>query len=313
MIPERERLQMETEEDARKLLEAQNLGKANTVLPEQTENNYSIVGDLGWSIINLRTLPSQGIFYPENTIITIRSADSAEIRHWSTLDENDLNSMDNALNRIIERCCKIRVDGILRSYNDIKEIDRFYIVFSIRELTFSKGENNIRATFDCKICKKTDTVDIRKEMISYYIPDEKLQQRFSSEEKCFHLKLKNGEELKLFLPSLGVMSFIKQYIKQKNEAKEQFDEAFIKWAPFLFKEWKTLNDSVYHNALQNSFAWGTDKISVMEWFCTSMKQTVNPIIKHKCSACGTEVSAPLSFPGGIRSLFIISDISDKLL
>ena len=276
--------------------------------------NTTIIEDIGWIKVNLESLPSQGAFYPVGTDITIRAASAAEIRHWSTIDENDLLGIDDALNRIVDRCCKVKFPKTMGSFKDLKEIDRFFIIFAIREYTFKKGENALNVTFSCKGCGKNETKSIIKEMISYYVPSEELQIRFSEDERCFHLKLTNGEEIKLYLPTLGVMAFIKGYIREKTQNKVEYDSAFLKWAPFLFPDWRILNESTYTKKLQDSFVWSLDMISVIDWFVNEMQKTVKDAdLKNQCSGCGTEVVAPLSFRGGIKSLFLISDISSKLL
>ena len=286
------------------------LGKASHFDDVESPN---VVNDLGWIRIKPETLPSQGIFYPAGSEITIRSASAAEIRHWSTIDEDDILSMDSALNRIMERCCKIRLGSGMGSYKDIKELDRFFIIFAIRELTFKKGENQLNISFTCETCSQVDEKSIVKEMLSYYTPDPKLQSRFDEDQRCFHLKLTNGEELRLYLPSLGVMNYIKTYVSDKIQKKQAYDKAFLKWAPFLFNNWRNLDDAFYTKAIQDSQSWGTDKISVIDWFVTSMQHTVKAEIVNSCSSCGAEATAPISFLGGIKSLFLISDIASKLL
>lgn len=315
----------QTEEQAKQLFERQmnaqtsqteeaqtrnSLGKASSLIVEEAP---SVINDLGWVRVKPETLPSQGIFYPDGTEITIRAASAAEIRHWSTIDEEDILSMDDALNKIMEKCSKIRLGKIMGTYKDIKEIDRFFIIFAIRELTFKKGENSLNISFNCNNCGKVDQKSIVKEMLSYYTPVPELETRFNEELRCFHLKLKNGEEMKLYLPSLGVMNFIKNYVREKVQGKQDYDKAFLKWAPFLFPDWRSLNDAVYNKTLQDSYSWGTDKISVADWFVTQMQGTVKAEIKNECSVCGEEATAPISFPGGIKSLFLVSDITSKLL
>ena len=112
----------------------------------------TVVEEIGWIRLKPETLPSQGIFYPQGTEITIRAASAGEIRHWSTLDEDDLLSLDDALNRVAEKCCRIKFPTMMGSFKDIKEIDRFFIVFAIREFTFKRGENNLTTTFKCVKC-----------------------------------------------------------------------------------------------------------------------------------------------------------------
>ena len=287
--------------------------KINSLGKVQIYEQPTVMEDIGWIRVNLHTLPSQGIFYPEGTEITIRAAGAAEIRHWSTIDEEDLLSLDDALNRIVDKCCKIRFPRQSGSFKDIKEIDRFFIVFAIREYTFKKGENQLNVTFECKSCGKTETRPIIKEMLAYYAPSEELQTRFNFEERCFHLRLTNGEDIKLYLPTLGVMSFIKGYIREKAQTKDDYDKAFLRWAPFLFPDWRMTNTTTYTQFLQESFTWSLDKISVVDWFVDKMQKTVDANLKHECTGCGSEVEAPLNFPGGVKSLFLLSNIPSKLL
>ena len=286
------------------------LGRARSVVEEETK---TVIEDIGWIRVKLDTLPSQGYFYPQGTEITIRAASVGEIRHWSTIDDEDLLSLDDALNRLVDRCCKVRFPRMMGSFKDLKEIDRFFIVFAIREYTFKRGENALSATFNCKTCGKTETRNIVKEMLSYYVPADELQPRFSEDERCFHLRLTNGEDIKLYLPTLGVMSFIKGYIREKTQNREEYDKAFLKWAPFLFPDWRLLNEGVYTKTLQESYAWSIDKISVVDWFVDQMQKTIKAELKHECSGCAAEVTAPISFRGGVISLFLVSDIASKLL
>lgn len=317
--------QNDFQDEARRLIEEKE--KNLSVIPEETpgekkslgkvhlheEDTKTLIEDIGWIRIKPETLPSQGIFYPEGTEITIRAAMAAEIRHWSTIDEDDLLSLDDALNRIVDKCCKIRFPRQMGNFKDLKEVDRFFIVFAIREYSFKKGENSLNVSFDCKNCGKQDTRPIVKEMLAYYSPAEELQPRFSEEERCFHLRLQNGEEIKLYLPTLGVMSYIKGYLREKAQAREEYDKAFLRWAPFVFPDWRLLNAASYHKTLQDSYAWSLDKISVVDWFVDKMQKTVNTNLKHECIGCGTEVEAPLNFRSGVKSLFLVSDISSKLL
>jgi hypothetical protein len=307
---EAKRLIAEKESQGSNEPQKNSLGK---VASYQEEEKTTIIEDIGWIRVKLDTLPSQGIFYPQGTEITIRAASAGEIRHWSTIDEEDLLSLDDALNRIVDRCCKVKFPRMMGSFKDLKEIDRFFIVFAIREYTFKKGENTLNVTFSCKSCGKQDSRHIIKEMLSYYTPAEELQPRFSEDERCFHLRLSNGEDIKLYLPSLGVMGFIKGYIREKAQSREDYDKAFLKWAPFLFADWRLLNDGSYHKMLQETYAWSLDKISVVDWFVDQMSKTIKAELNHSCSSCGSEVAAPISFRGGVKSLFLISDISSKLL
>ena len=74
---------------------------------------------LGYHTIPTLSLPSGGMFYPEGTEISIRSAKVAEIRHFSTIDEANVLDIDEKLNQILESCIRITSANKRLSYKDI--------------------------------------------------------------------------------------------------------------------------------------------------------------------------------------------------
>jgi hypothetical protein len=72
----------------------------------------SQANELGWKNIPVKILPSRGDFYLSGFELAIRSASVAEVRHWSTIDENDMLSVDDQLNYILERCTRVRINGV---------------------------------------------------------------------------------------------------------------------------------------------------------------------------------------------------------
>jgi hypothetical protein len=67
-----------------------NFGKAQSVSPGF---------DTGWKNLPVEILPSGGIFYPEGTKLAIRSAEVKEIRHFSTIDDDDRLDRSNTCSR----------------------------------------------------------------------------------------------------------------------------------------------------------------------------------------------------------------------
>jgi len=309
------------EENARKIIEngegpasytaeaeIKSLGKAQKF---QHPEESLLAGDIGWKNVPLENLPSQGLFYPDGTEVTIRAASVAEIRHWSTIDENDALGIDDMLNFVIERCCRIRMSDRPANFKDLKEIDRFYLLFAIRDFTFKNGENRLYTTYQTEDGSE-ERVEITKDAINYFKPDEKLMKFYNADRKCFVFEMKNGEVFDLHFPSLGVMSFIKNYAKIKAQRSQKFDKAFLKYAPFLIPEWKGLTDREYEKALQDSLSWSIQKISLMDKITQMLANSVNPEVVYMNDR-GEEAAIPLSFRGGIKSVFLIPDILDELV
>ncbi|MFM2010743.1 MAG: hypothetical protein RLZZ479_1134 [Bacteroidota bacterium] len=285
------------------------IGKAQKFL--HIEDDTLLAAEIGWKNIPMESLPSKGLFYQDTTQVAIRAASVAEIRHWSTMDDNDLLSTDDMLNFIIEKCCRIKVPGKPGNYRDLLEIDRFYLIFAIRDFTFKNGENKlmINVTDNDGFEEK---IEVTKDLLDYFNPDERLMNYYDSTEKCFKIRMKNGESFNLYLPTLGTMNFIKSYIKQKQQANKNFDKAFVKYAPFLFPEWKTLTQAAYDKAMQDSLTWSIQRISVLDKLIEILTSYINPQIKYISSGGGEKVS-PLNFPGGFKSIFLISDIFGELV
>jgi hypothetical protein len=285
------------------------LGKAQKFVEVFDED--PIANEIGWKPIPLENLPSGGIFYPEGSQLAIRSASVAEIRHWSTLDENDLLGVDDMLNYIVEKCVRLKIPGKPGSFKDVYEIDRFYLIFAVRDYTFKSGENKmmVRVTTPEGL---EENVEVTKEGLDYFNPDERLMRYFDPEDKSFQIRMKNGEEFRMYMPTLGTMSFIKSFIKQRQQSGVSFDKTFIKYAPFLFKEWKIMNQQGYDKAVTESYTWSLKKISVLDKLVEILTASVNPKIRY-VSEGGQEGTAPLNFQSGVKSIFLISDIFDELV
>lgn len=272
-------------------------------LPGKKE--YSMGNNLGWIPLKMEDFPSRGLFYPKNSKISIRSATGGEIRHWSTLQEDDLSALDDMLNYIIERCVTIKPgdpkEGHL-SWKDIKEVDRFYILLAIHELTFPEGENKLQV-------KVSDTkkIDVVKDMISYITLDPKLMKYYNEEERCFVLKLKKGGNIiKLDIPCVGVTQWLKNYIIRKQSLEEYIDEDYLTFAPFIIRNWRGLTEDIYSKFVEDSHKWDVTTISLLVKFKEIFADTLDPIITY-IDEGGAEQVAPLNFQGGIKSLFLISD------
>ena len=286
------------------------LGKAQKFTNYETEDDI-LAAEIGWKNVPMDSLPSQGMFYANGTQVAIRAATVSEIRHWSTIDENDLLGLDDMLNFIIEKCCRIKVPGKPGTFKDLKEIDRFYLIFAIRDYTFKNGENKLYVTVTDDDGQE-QKIEVTKDSLDYFNPDEKLMKYYKQEDQCFDIQMKSGEKFKIYLPSLGIMTFIKNYIKNKQQASQNFDKTFIKYAPFLFSDWKILNQASYDKSVQESFTWSLQKISVMDKLVELLSSSISPAVRYQSSG-GGEGRTPLNFQGGVKSLFLISDIFDELV
>ena len=93
----------------------------------------------------------------------------------------------------------------------------------------------------------------------------------------------------------------------------EIDESFIKIAPFLFDEWRNLDFVQIMRKMDDSDNWSKEEFSLYYELCETIKIGTELDININCPTCGAEVTAPITFPGGFKSLFVISDIFRELL
>jgi hypothetical protein len=268
--------------------------------------------------LNLNLLPSGGRFYREDFQIHIRASRVNEIRDFSTVDEENLKDVDDKLNSILVSCIKIMYGSQKGSYRDILEEDRIYIILAIRELTFKNGEAKImmpvgKNKCSTPSCKSQESVELRTETLQFNNVEELVDKYYDHSNRCYSITTKNYGELILAPPTIGVMRAITDYVRKREEDNKSWDKSSLAILPYIQREWRGFNDKEIFSAMTAFQGWDTGKYSLIYRLIEKMKIGIKPEFVYPCQSCGGEVAVPLSFPGGIKSLFIVQDISSELL
>ncbi len=268
--------------------------------------------------LDLFQLPSGGRFYREDFEIHIRAARVGEVRDFSTVDEENLKDVDDKLNSVLVSCTKIMYGSQKGSYRDLLEEDRIYVILSIRELTFKNGEAKILMPVGKKkcttpSCKAQENVELKTENLQFNHVDELIERYYDNVNRCYTVPTKNHGELTLAPPTIGVMRAITDYVRKREEENKSWDRSSIAILPYIQREWRGFNDREIFSAMTAFQGWDTGKYSLVYRLIEKMKIGIKPEFVYPCQSCGGEVTVPLSFPGGIKSLFIIQDISSELL
>lgn len=260
--------------------------------------------NLGWVTIEVSSLPTEGLFYPEGAKIRIKAARGAEIKHWSTMNDQDLKNVaqiDDIINYIIERCVRIDFGVPGSSWRDLKDVDRFYLLLCVQELTFPNGENELMVPIS-----ENKEIPLQKEMIDFIHIPEDIMRYYSPEQRCFVFKMKTGREINMYIPSIGVNQWCNNYAYTKSQINEGFDRDFIQFAPFLIADVRRLNVRTYEDMITDSQGWSTKEWSLIAYVRDSLMAAAEAKIKYT-NESGSEVSIPLNFRGGIKALFTIQD------
>ena len=268
------------------------------------ENGLRYRDNLGYMRIELNSLPTGGLFYPEDTIIRIRAARGSEIKHWSTMNDQDINQIsqvDDILNYIIEKCVSVDMPNKPgSSWKDLKDIDRFYLLLAIREFTFLQGDNELMVPIS-----ENKSIPVTKEMIDFIkIPDE-IMKHYSPEEKCFVFHLTN-KDIRMYIPSLGASQWLKNYAQSKVNAREGFDSDFLIFAPMLINDFRLLSQRAYEAMVEETSMWSVQEWSLISYVRDTLAAASEPKLTYH-DEDGKEVTIPLTFRGGIKALFTIQD------
>jgi len=292
-------------------IESKGLGKVNMDNFGQARPDKSADQFLGWMVLDQEELPSKGKFYPHETVIKIRSARAAEIRHFSTMDENNYIDMEEKLNHIVEMCTQITAGDKRLSYKDVLEEDRIVLLLSIRDLTFPEPENKLILKGKTEHTKQTVDIELASRyLVATQVPNE-IEAYYSSKERTYVIKTRSAGEVRMRPPSIGVMQEITKYLKDRQEKEVEFDKAFIQVLPYITPDWRQLNLPKIFSLEVDYKAWDQNKFMVIYRLAEKMKIGVETTLEMEFD--GEIAKAPLDFPGGIKSLFIISDLAGELL
>jgi len=287
------------------------LGKAQNFLNENGDGEPALLP--GYHEIWAENFPSKGLFYPEGSRFFIRAAAVKEIRHFSTIDEKDPWSVDEALNEIVKSCLMMRLPGKQASYKDLREEDRIHIIMTIRDLTFVEGENKLAINVTCSDCNHVNEILIKNDSFETYEPSEKIMKYYDSERKIFAVETKSLGIIEIVPPSIGVMGEVTKFIRKSQQEGKKIDASFVKTLPYMVIDWRGLNEQKIKNLEIEYMQWSSTKYQTFSALSEMCKVGVKEQLFKICDKCGTELRTAIMFPGGIKSLFIVSDISGELL
>jgi hypothetical protein len=272
--------------------------------PLSAENRAQRVEDrlnrLGYHEIDIKTLPTAGLFYSDDTKISIRAAKGEEIKHWSTMDETEIQSVEAAWSYMIEKCVQVKSEKG-GNWRDIVGIDRLYLLLAIRELTFVDQENGLMVSVS-----DTKDIPITKEMVHYIDIPEELMRLYDPVKKCFVLRFRNGNVIDLHIPTFGVQEWLNLYVNRKGNQGIGVDADNIRYATLLIDDYRGMTDQKYADLVYRMGTWSAEEWSVISYVVDELLDVTKPMIKYKRED-GVEESIQLNFRDGFKSIFTIQN------
>jgi hypothetical protein len=291
-----------SEIDAQKNLFKEN-GEIQNVQDTGTKDSTRTT-DLQYLSFDINELPC-GEFYPTGTVLMVRAAQIREIQSYSMVDDNNFYDIIEKMNDMLQACVRVKYpDGRVASYLEVKDQDRFPLIFLIRDLTFQQGNTLQTGKVRCT-CGEEFSIELKRDNFVYHKIDEKLDKYFSRSTRSYFFTTINNNEFELCPPNIGLQKSFTEYIIKENEEKRNPNLAFLKIIPFTLpgrnsityegikaklKEFEQMDDI--------SFQFLNSAVSKMTF---GIKE-----LKKKCT-CGEEIHTDMQFPNGASSIFVIHD------
>jgi len=284
-------------------LEAPKNPAMNSDIPQKPVVEGSRTTDLQYFSFDIRELPC-GEFYPSGTTFMIRPAQVREIQAYSMVDDQNFYDIVEKMNDMLQACVRVKYsDGKLGSYLDIKDQDRLFLVFMIRELTFQQG-NSLSVNAKCT-CGTECNIELKREHFVFHDIDEKLSKFYNRNSGSYHFKTVNGKSFELTPPNIGLQKAFTEYILKENNEKRNPNLAFLKIIPFMLSG----RTSITYDGIKAKLAEfeKMDDISFQFLNAAVTKMTFGiKELKKNCS-CGEEVRTDMQFPNGASGIFVIHD------
>lgn len=308
---------MSEEEYLRKhLQEKENSNFANSDIPVNNTDMMGLVdsntkfSDSEFFAYDTKILPCGGS-YPPGTKIMVRPAKTVEIQNYSMVDDNNFYDIVEKMNLMLQSCVRVKYsDNKMGTYLDIKDQDRLYIIFLIRELTFQKGKQ-LSINTECS-CGAKNEVELICNNFVFHEVDKKLESCFDKVSRSYKFELINGMSYELSPPNIGIQKAFTEYIVKENAEDKKPNVSFLKIIPFMLPNRNSITYDGIKSKLEEfqkiddvSFQFLNDVVGKMTF---GVKE-----LKKNCTSCGMEIHTKMTFPNGASGIFVVHDAFDLYL
>lgn len=292
----------------------------STTTPNQTINysninsnsNQTTNGYIGFAA---KMLPN-GEHYPEGTMVYIRGAETEELQAYSLVDDTNMYDIIDKMNNILSSCVRIKyIDGSMGTYLDLKDGDRYFLIYEIRDLTFP-NKNDLYVPITCTCGKQTNT-PIRRNNMVFHESDEELMEYFDNQSKMFIFEKEDGNIIKLRIPSIGLYKSFYSYLIDKTKASKNTSQlkqelSFIKTIPYLVVDKNTLTTSEIDKLITNYKNMDKEEFLLIDEITNRLKYGIHKL-KNTCEHCGMEAQEEFNFPYGASRIFTVENVLSKLV
>lgn len=303
----------DSEDFLKKYLDETDVNRSNRNDDEVFSQNLksdSRTTDLQFFSFDCEDLPL-GMFYPRGTTIMVRAAQVKEIQSYSMVDDNNFYDIVEKMNDMLGACVRVKfADGKIGTYRDIKDGDRYYLIFLIRELTFQKGSVlSVKTKCDCG--EKME-IPLSRQHFEFYEMDEDLKPFFDKNKRLFVLETMSNDIFELGVPNVGLQKSFTEKIVEDYRKKENPNLSFLKIIPFTISHLSKVEDKFINKKMFEFQSMSDDSFQFLNAAVNKMQFGIEKL-KSNCEKCGSEVRTDMQFPGGASAIFIVHDAFKKFI
>ena len=250
------------------------------------------------------------LFYPPATTIQIRAAEVREIQAYSMVDDTNYYDIVEKMNEMLAACVRVKyADGRVGGYTELKDPDRFWAIFSIRELTFQQG-NTLVANATCT-CGQDAQIQLTRANLRKFEVDMRMQKYYDPVNNCFTFDTNIGPVYHLAPPSIGLQKAFTEYIVKENAEKRKPNLAFLKIIPFLLYDRHTISQEGIKAKLQEFTKMDNSSFQFLNSAVDKLTFGIQKAVTT--CGCGEEVHSDKIFPDGPSAVFVIHDAFERFI
>lgn len=273
------------------------------------EPENSTVDNLRYFAFDIKEFPC-GVFYPMGSTIQIRAAEVKEIQAYSMVDDTNYYDIVEKMNEMLASCVRIKYpDGRIGTYMELRDPDRFYLVFTIRELTFQQGNSLVtKSTCSCGI---ENQIELKRENFKNFEIPSKLSKYYDVGRRCFTFETVNDSIFHLAPPTIGLQKAFTEYIVKENADKRKPNLSFLKIIPFLLYDKTSITQEGIKSKLDEFTKMDNSSFQFLNSAVEKLTFGIEKVEKQ-CS-CGLEVHSDMIFPDGPSAVFVVHDAFEKFI
>ncbi len=292
------------------------LGRAKYVNSDRDKPTTDTPIKSGKMLLDREEMGERSQFYPMDWEFWIRPASVQDIKSWSSIDDENLKQINDALNEILKSCLTIKCSKGAVTWSRINSWDRLWFLMKIREYTFVEGENSIEFDAECIYCDNNIHYKLTSDALVFDAPDmETVGRHWNAESMLWSINPKEYDVpgspiVTLYNPSIEKDAVILNYLQSKVNADKNIDTAFTQFLPWLLPRVsrdQRVIDKLIAEAEGIYKSWSIGMYNFMVEVLKNVSIKPSEQLNAICNKCGEEVVSQIRFPDdrGLKSLFAV--------